>query len=64
MSNVVKNQALECTGFQEGGLPIKYLGLPLLATKLNTQDCYPLIASLCSRFDSWANKVLSRASRL
>ncbi|KAL0455373.1 UNVERIFIED_CONTAM: hypothetical protein Slati_0876500 [Sesamum latifolium] len=34
---------LDLMGFQEGSLPIKYLGVPLISSRLTIADCQPLI---------------------
>jgi len=31
----VKNIVIECTGFQEGVLPLKYLGVPITSGRLS-----------------------------
>lgn len=59
-----KLSILNLTGFRMGTLPITYLGLPLISTKLKTQDCAPLIHKICMRIDSWTCKMLSFAGRL
>lgn len=59
----VKNNAISFSGFQMGTLPIKYLGLLLLAGKLKKQDCIPLVARLCARVE-WTCKFLGAAGRL
>lgn len=52
------------TGFQHSFLPVKYLGLPLITSKLNAADCAPLVMRLCDRIDVWTCKFLSIAGRL
>ena len=63
-SDDVKNQILQLTGFQCGSLPITYLGLPLITTKLKYQDCRPLLSKICFRIETWTSKFLSFAGRL
>lgn len=60
----IQNSILEVTGFQRGELPIKYLGLPLISTKLKKSDCIPLIQKICRSIDSWTCRFLSHAGRL
>lgn len=36
-------------GFQEGSLPIKYLGLPLISTRLKKEHCSGLITRITRR---------------
>lgn len=38
-----REHIISATGFQIGSLPIKYLGLPLITTKLSYRACIPLI---------------------
>lgn len=51
-------------GFQMGTLPVKYLGLPLLSTRLSQSDCIPLFHHVTSRIKSWKVRVLSYAGRV
>ncbi|XP_077246062.1 uncharacterized protein LOC143885910 [Tasmannia lanceolata] len=48
----------------EGQFPVRYLGLPLISTRLKGSDCSPLISKIQKRIASWANKLLSRAGRI
>ena len=50
--------------FQKGDLPVKYLGIPLITTRLTAPDCQPLIDSMMNRIKSWTVKPLSYAGRL
>ena len=45
----VKNDILNITGFSMGSLPMKYLGVPLISTRLSHCDCQPLIDKLLAR---------------
>lgn len=58
-----RNSILALSGFQEGNLPIKYLGLPLLSTKLTVRDCCSLFLKLRARIDSWLCRFSSFAGR-
>ncbi|KAL0285311.1 UNVERIFIED_CONTAM: hypothetical protein Sradi_7176200 [Sesamum radiatum] len=51
-------------GFQEGTLPITYLGVPLVASRLSIADCQPLLHKLDSRLASWGQHNLSLAGRM
>ena len=46
-----------------GSLPVKFLGVPLISTKLSINDCMPLIDKLTSRLYSWTAILLSFAGR-
>ncbi|KAL0294067.1 UNVERIFIED_CONTAM: hypothetical protein Scaly_3129600 [Sesamum calycinum] len=56
--------ALDCVGFQEGSLPIKYLGIPLTSSRLTIADCRPLIDKVDTRLAGWHHQNLSYAGRL
>lgn len=51
-------------GFQNGTLPIRYLGLPLLHRKLRKSDYSPLLDKVSARFNGWAVKCFSFSGRL
>lgn len=51
-------------GFQLGTFPAKFLGVPLITSKLSLADCMPLLEKVKSRISSWTNKFLSYAGRL
>ncbi|GJX38114.1 hypothetical protein Tco_0251417 [Tanacetum coccineum] len=50
--------------FKCGKLPVRYLGIPLLAKKLVVNDCKVLIDRVESRINNWRNKTLSYARRI
>lgn len=45
-------------------LPVKYLGLPLISTRLRYDDCLPLISKVEKRINSWKGRFLSYAGRM
>ena len=57
----MKREILEVLVFQEGKLPVRYLGVPLITTKLRCLDCKPLIDRITARIRSWTNRPLSFA---
>ncbi|KAL2247989.1 UNVERIFIED_CONTAM: hypothetical protein Sindi_2651200 [Sesamum indicum] len=59
-----KNQILEAMGFQEGELPMRYLGLPLLSSRLSISDCQPLLLKIDARINGWEGLSLSYAGRI
>lgn len=59
-----QHRILQLTGFQLGHLPIKYLGLPLITSKLTATDCQPLLDRFCAKIQSWTSKFLSFGGRL
>lgn len=60
----VIQQATSSSNIQVGILPIKYLGLPLLSTRVSKSDCVPLVQRLCGRINSWINISLRFSGRL
>ena len=64
ISDAIKNEMLNITGFSLGRLPMKYLGVPLLSTRLSHNDCQPLIDKIMVRIQAWTSRSLSFAGRL
>ncbi|GJS03905.1 hypothetical protein Tco_0320413 [Tanacetum coccineum] len=62
--NHTKLAILQILPFEEGRLPVKYLGVPLVSSKLIFRDCKELIEKVESRLNDWKNKSLSIAGRL
>lgn len=60
----VKDHLLQSLNFKEGTLPVKYLGLPLISTKLSIADCMPLIEKVKQKLNSWTSKMLSDSGRV
>lgn len=54
----------EILGFKCSYLPVKYLGVPLISSKLRAPDCSLLIKRMVSRVNNWSSKCLSFAGRL
>ncbi|KAL0295349.1 UNVERIFIED_CONTAM: hypothetical protein Sradi_6840200 [Sesamum radiatum] len=54
---------IDLMGFQEGSLPIKYLGVPLTSSRLTTTDCQPLLDKFAQRLAGWNHLTLSFAGR-
>ncbi|KAL0288308.1 UNVERIFIED_CONTAM: hypothetical protein Sradi_7100600 [Sesamum radiatum] len=59
-----RQDILNIVGFQEGTLPIKYLGVPLTASRLTITDCQPMIEKLSRRLAGWSHLNLSMAGRV
>nr|GEU83343.1 hypothetical protein [Tanacetum cinerariifolium] len=62
--NHVKLLILHILPFEEGRLPVKYLGVLLVSSRLMFGDCKELIEKVESRVHDWKNKSLSAAGRL
>lgn len=54
----------EITGYKQGKLPFKYLGVLIAARKLNAGDCEMLVDKLSARIHSWGSRNLSYAGRV
>ncbi|GAV92766.1 LOW QUALITY PROTEIN: zf-RVT domain-containing protein, partial [Cephalotus follicularis] len=59
-----KRNILHRVHFQEGSLPVTYLGLPLITKRLSKVDCSPLVERMLAKVNSWVSKALSLAGRL
>ncbi|GJW91293.1 putative gag-pol polyprotein [Tanacetum coccineum] len=62
--NAIKASILNSMPFAEGVLPVRYLGVPLISSRLLFRDCKILVEKLESRVNDWRNKFLSLAGRL
>ncbi|KAL2248716.1 UNVERIFIED_CONTAM: hypothetical protein Sindi_2345300 [Sesamum indicum] len=51
-------------GFQEGVLPMGYLGLPLLSSRLKIADCRPLLLNIDKHIAGWGGMNISYAGRV
>jgi len=60
----VKNQLIASLGYKEGALPLRYLGVPLISSRLKKADCSILVEKIVGRVKSWTCKALSYAGRL
>jgi hypothetical protein len=49
---------------KEGKLPVRYLGVPLISSRLSYADCRGLLERITRRIDSWLCRNLSYAGRL
>jgi hypothetical protein len=64
VSERVKHVLLEELMMKEGHLPVRYLGEPLISSRLSSADCGTLLDKITGRIDSWLSKNLSYAGRL
>nr|GEV72319.1 hypothetical protein [Tanacetum cinerariifolium] len=62
--NHIKIAILQILSFEEGSLPFKYLGVPLVSSRVVYRDCKELIEKVESQINVWKNKSLSNAGRL
>ncbi|XP_057969579.1 uncharacterized protein LOC131158739 [Malania oleifera] len=54
----------EMTEFQNGEFPFRYLGIPLVASRLNKMHYDPLIDRISSLLNGWPSHTISYAGRL
>ncbi|KAK3229312.1 hypothetical protein Dsin_001193 [Dipteronia sinensis] len=47
----------------EGKLPVRYLGVPLISSRLCASDCDTLLEKIIARINSWLSRNLSFAGR-
>ncbi|GAV86713.1 LOW QUALITY PROTEIN: zf-RVT domain-containing protein, partial [Cephalotus follicularis] len=59
-----KQNILDILGFSEGNLPMRYLRIPLVVSKLRQSDYKVLVESLMKRLTSWLCNSLSFGGRL
>ncbi|GKC57285.1 putative reverse transcriptase domain, reverse transcriptase zinc-binding domain protein, partial [Tanacetum coccineum] len=62
--NHVKLGILNVLPFEDGKLPVKYLGVPLVPSRLVYRDCSELMERVKRRINDWKNKSLSFAVRV
>nr|GEV14988.1 ribonuclease H-like domain-containing protein [Tanacetum cinerariifolium] len=62
--NHTKIAILHILPFDKGRLPVKYLGVPLVSSRLDYRDCKELIEKVLNHVRDWKNKSLSAAGRL
>ncbi|XP_071727851.1 uncharacterized protein [Rutidosis leptorrhynchoides] len=60
----IKNQILNMMPFEEGVLPVRYLGVPLVSSRLLNRDCKLLVEMVQNRIFDWKSKFLSFAGRV
>nr|TKS17240.1 hypothetical protein D5086_0000020710 [Populus alba] len=51
-------------GIQKATLPVRYLGVPLISTRLTHTDCIPLMERIIARIKLWTSTSLTYAGRL
>ncbi|GJV62602.1 uncharacterized protein Tco_1473430 [Tanacetum coccineum] len=62
--NAIKAAIISSMPFAEGTLPVRYLGVPLISSRLLYHDCKVLVEKLEDRVNDWRNKFLSLAGRV
>ena len=59
----LQQQYLQITGFQEGGLPLKYLGIPITTSRLSKLECRILLDKIMGKLKIWSTKSISFTGR-
>ncbi|KAL0310172.1 UNVERIFIED_CONTAM: hypothetical protein Scaly_2954200 [Sesamum calycinum] len=59
----VQHQIQSIFGFPQGTFPVRYLGVPLITSKLSRADCAPLILKIEARIAGWNQLKLTYAGR-
>jgi hypothetical protein len=62
--NAEREQIIHILGFREGELPMKYLGVPLLSSRLKAIYCKGLVDRITSKVRHWTCRTLSYAGRV
>jgi len=59
----LQQQCLEVTGYKEGRLPMKYLGVPITTSRLSKLECHLLVDKILGKMRQWSTRNLSFAGR-
>ncbi|KAL2235610.1 UNVERIFIED_CONTAM: hypothetical protein Sindi_1293200 [Sesamum indicum] len=62
-AQALREEMLALLGFQEGVPPMRYLGLPLISSRLTIADCRPLLLKIDKRIAGWEGTTISYAGR-
>ena len=60
----IQQECLDITGFSEGKLPFRYLGLPITASKLSKRECSLLVEKITGKMRTWVSRHISYAGRV
>ena len=52
---------IHATGFSEGSLPLRYLGIPIIASRLSKMECRRMVDKITTRIKTWVTRNLSYA---
>ncbi|KAL2248029.1 UNVERIFIED_CONTAM: hypothetical protein Sindi_2655200 [Sesamum indicum] len=63
-TQALREEMLALLGFQEGVLPMRYLGLPLISSRLTIADSRPLLLKIDKRIAGWEGTTISYAGRV
>ncbi|KAL2934382.1 LINE-1 reverse transcriptase-like protein [Bienertia sinuspersici] len=60
----IKEEILKFSGFKEGQLPFKYIGIQISSKKLSSSDCSILVEKIIQKIRLWGSRSLSYAGRV
>ncbi|XP_039169563.1 uncharacterized protein LOC120293857 [Eucalyptus grandis] len=63
-SPTLRSEILLAFGFIEGTLPVRYLEVPIISSRLDKADCISIVDRITNRVQSWTQHFLSFAGRL
>ncbi|KAK3212581.1 hypothetical protein Dsin_017287 [Dipteronia sinensis] len=64
VSHTINQQLINLFGYTVGSLSIRYLGIPIISSRLRLRDCSPLMDKVSGRLASLLNRGLSYAGLL
>ncbi|XP_074299049.1 uncharacterized protein LOC141630069 [Silene latifolia] len=64
VNQMVRDQILQLSGFQQGSFPFRYLGIPISYKRLSSADSNVLVDKIVKKIRGWGTKKLSYAGRL
>lgn len=64
MEDTIRDNLKQQTGFNDGTLPVRYLGVPLSCKKLHIVHYLLLIEKIIGRIRHWSNNLMSIAGRI
>lgn len=63
ISEESSNSLCKVVGMQIGRLPVRYLGVPLITSRLSYKNCLPILEKIQAKVKNWAIKALSYRGR-
>ncbi|KAL2923049.1 LINE-1 retrotransposable element ORF2 protein [Bienertia sinuspersici] len=63
MKKADEDQILAESGFRKGGLPFKYLGVPICSKMINARHCEILVEKMTAQIRIWSSRNISYAGR-
>ena len=57
--STLQQQCLEITGYQEGVLPMRYLGMRITVNKLSKLECRTLVDKIMGKIKQWSTRSIS-----